>query len=133
MLVFKITINSLWGSNNSAFGVVLCEVFSKKASVGVGVVATNDNDTIQVKGFAVLEGVFKLLRRLNLVSSRANHVEASHVSVKLHVVGLDLHVVVAEDAVRSVEESKQLRVRVDLLSHIKETHDHIVSSCGLSS
>jgi hypothetical protein len=35
--------------------------------------------------------------------------------------------------VRSVEETEQLRVRVDLLSHVKKTHDHIVSSCGLTS
>lgn len=67
------------------------------------------------------------------MSSRSDHVEASHVPVKLHVVSLDLHVVVAEDAVRSVEETEQLRVRVDLLSHVKKTHDHIVSSCGLTS
>ena len=71
MLVLEITINSFWAANDFTFGIVFGEVFSQQTSIGVGVVTTDNNETIKIQILSVLERGSKLIRCLNLVSSRA--------------------------------------------------------------
>jgi hypothetical protein len=68
-----------------------------------------------------------------LIAQLTDHVKATGVTEELHVVRLDFDVVVGEDAVGSIEEANQLGVGVQLFYHIEKTHDHIVSTSGLSS
>ena len=60
-----------------------------------------------------------------------NHVKASSVAVEVHVLGCDFHVVVAVHTMRSSQEAKQARLRVQLLDHVEETHDDVVATSGL--
>ena len=62
-----------------------------------------------------------------------DHVEASCVAVKMHILWRDLHVVVAVDAVRSSKEAEQERIWVQLLYHVEETHDNVVTTSSLST
>ena len=71
------------------------------------------------------------LRRPQLLTSLTNHVEAARVAVQSHVLRRDLHVVVRVHAVRPGQETKQTRLRVQLLDHVKETHDDIVATGSL--
>ena len=71
VLVLQITIDSLWASNNLCLCVVLSEVLSKEAGIGVGVISTNYDKTVKVKVCGILERVSELLWGLNLVASRA--------------------------------------------------------------
>lgn len=48
MLILEIAINSLGAANNTALGILALEVLGKKASIGVRVITTNNNETIKV-------------------------------------------------------------------------------------
>lgn len=62
-----------------------------------------------------------------------DHVKATCVAEELHVFGGDLHVVVAEDAVGSVQESVKTGVGVQLAHHVEESHDHVVTASSLAA
>ena len=70
MLVLEIAIDSLGAANNTALGILTLEVFGKKASIGVRVITTDNNETIKVKCLSVGERACELLRGLNLMTSR---------------------------------------------------------------
>lgn len=69
VLVLQVTIDGLGAANDAALGLVLSKVLGQQASIGVGVVATDDNEAIKVKGLSVLERILELLRLLNFVSA----------------------------------------------------------------
>ena len=71
MLVLEITIDSLGAANDFAFRIVFHEVFSEKARIGIGVITSNDDETVEVKGLGVRERASELLRCFNLVTSGA--------------------------------------------------------------
>jgi hypothetical protein len=62
-----------------------------------------------------------------------DHIKTSHVSIELHVVLINLDVVVRVDSMRSHQEAKQSGFRVNLLDHVKDSHDYIVTSCSLTT
>lgn len=101
MLILKVTVDSLWASNDLAFGLVLLEILCQQACIGVRVIATNYNKTIEIKGLRICQRAGKLLRGLNLVSSRADHIKATGVTVKVHVFGGNFHVVIRVNTMRS--------------------------------
>ena len=71
MLVFEIAVDRLGAADDNCLGLVDCEVLSKNASVGVRVVASDDDKSVKVKGCAVLQRVFFVNSTLNLVPSSA--------------------------------------------------------------
>ena len=71
VFILQITINCLWCSNNFALWSMLLEVFRKKASVCVGVITTDNNETIEIKCVCVCNWAFELIWFLNLMSSRS--------------------------------------------------------------
>ena len=71
VLILEVTVDGLWAANDSALSAVLGEVLGKEACIRVGIIATNDHETIKVKILRILERVSKLLRGLNLVASGA--------------------------------------------------------------
>lgn len=54
-----------------------------------------------------LSGSVELVRLLDLVSSRADHVEATHVTVEVHVLLSDLNVVVDHDTLGSLDKTEE--------------------------
>ena len=70
VLVFQVAINCLGTSNDLALGLLLGEVLSQEAGIGVRVVATDHNKSVKIELDSVFEGAGKLLRGLNLVTAR---------------------------------------------------------------
>lgn len=62
-----------------------------------------------------------------------NHVEATRVPKKAHVIGFDFHVVVSIYSKRSVQKAEKLRVGMKFLNHVEQTHHYVVSTCGLTA
>ena len=46
MLILKIAINSLRAANDTALGILALEILGKKASIGVRVITTDNDETI---------------------------------------------------------------------------------------
>ena len=84
-LILQITVNSFWATNNLSqlfnrsleeyfyfcWAVVCKEVLREQTGISIGVVSSNNNQTIKLEGFAVLFGVLELLWSLDLVSTGA--------------------------------------------------------------
>ena len=62
-----------------------------------------------------------------------NHIEATCVPKKAHVVGFDFHEVIGINSIWSVQKAEKLRVGMKFLNHVKETHHYVVSTCGLTA
>lgn len=62
-----------------------------------------------------------------------DHVEATCVTVELHVLRGNLHVVVGVDTVGSSKETEQKGVGVKLLDHVEKTHDDVVTTSSLAT
>lgn len=67
------------------------------------------------------------------MSTCSYHVEASHISIEIHVLWSDLHVVSSENTMRSGQEPKKLGIWMKLLSHVKKAHNDIVATRSLST
>jgi len=112
---------------------VLGKELSEEACVSVGVVTTNDSQTIELELFYNFQGRFKLLSCLDFVPSGAYHVEAAHVAVKVHVLSSDLHVITCIYSVRSSQKPKENTIRMNLFGHVIKPHNYVVAACCLSS
>lgn len=51
----------------------------------------------------------------------------------VHVGGRDFHVLIRENTVWTSQETVQLRVWMQLLAHIEDTHDNVVTTCCLTT
>ena len=71
MLIFKIAINRLGASDDSALCIFLLEILSQKAGIGVRVITADDDKTIEVELLSIGKRVCELLRCLNLVTAGA--------------------------------------------------------------
>jgi hypothetical protein len=74
----------------------------------------------------------RLMKEEIFESELTDHVETTHVPVELHILLVDFNVVVGVDTVWSHQETINSRLRVHLLEHIENSHDYVVSTCGLT-
>lgn len=70
---------------------------------------------------------------LNLYLSLTDHIKTTHVSVEIHILLVNLDVLVGVYSMGSHQESIELRLRVYLFDHVKDSHDHIMSTSSLAS
>ena len=71
MLILKVTVDSLGASNDLALGLVLGEVLGQEARVSVRVVTADHDKTVEIERLRIRQRASKLLRGLNLVTTRA--------------------------------------------------------------
>jgi len=69
VFVLEVTVDGLGAANDLAVGVVLGEVLSQETGVGVRVITTNHDETVELEVGHVLEGASELLGGLDLVAS----------------------------------------------------------------
>ena len=69
VLVLEVTVDGLGAANDFAFSLLAGEVLSEKTGIGVGVIAANHNESIEVEFLGIAQGIGKLLGGLDLVSS----------------------------------------------------------------
>ena len=62
-----------------------------------------------------------------------DHIKATCIAIKLHVLRGNLHIVIREDSVRSSQEAEKNGLRVQFLDHIEESHNDVVATSSLST
>ena len=133
LVVLQVAIDSLRTANNLYSVLLRCIIFGKHAGIRIRVVAPNDDNCIYIELANNLQSFLELLNLFELCSARANHVEASGVTILLYEIGCDFNIVVVNQSARPHEESVQSIVWIEFFQLIEQTRNHIMSSRCLST
>ena len=94
LLVLQVAVDG-FGATDNLYAVILgCIIFGQDACVGVRVVATDNNDGLNVQLADNLQAFFKLLGRFQFCTSATNHVETAGVAILVNEIGRYLNVLV---------------------------------------
>mmetsp|Transcript_20396 Transcript_20396/g.44451 ORF Transcript_20396/g.44451 Transcript_20396/m.44451 type:complete len:260 (-) Transcript_20396:29-808(-) len=129
----EIAVDGLRAADDLRSAAYFLELLGKESAVGVGVVPTDDHQAIQLELFTDFPGGYELLRRLDLVPSAANHVEAARVAVAIHHDVVDLRHVAGEESMRAIAEAVRDRTWPGALHSIVDSRHDVVTSWCLSS
>ena len=108
-------------------------VFGQHASVGVRIVATDNDNGLDVELTDNLEAFFELLLFLELRTPGANHVEAASVTVFVNNLLGQLHVVMLHQTARPHQETVNAVSGVELLHGVEEARNHVMTARSLAS
>ena len=133
LLVLQVTINGL-GATDDLHAILLgCVVFSQYAGVGVGVVATDDDQCLDVQFAQDFDTLLELSFLLQLGASAAYDVEATGVAVLINDLGGEFHIVVVYESARAEDEAVELRGRIDALHAVEEAAYDVVAARSLTT
>ena len=131
VVVLQVTVDGLGTANDVGAVVNALEILGKQGSVGVGVISTNHNETVQVEVVADLGGGLELVVSLDLITARADHIESTHISVLVHELVIDLDVLSSENATRTVAEA--IHIAADLLDKVVNTSNDVMTAGSLTT
>ena len=133
LVVLHVAVDRLRASDH-LHAVFFCRVvFRQHAGVGVGVVATDDDERLDIEFAYDLHALLKLIHLFQFGASRSDHVEATRVAELLDEVRRDLLVVVIHQSARSHEETVEAVFGIQLFQPVEETADDVVSARCLSA
>ena len=133
LVVLQVAVDCLRASDNLHAIVLGCIVFSKHAGIGIGVVTTNDYNSLDVKLTDNFKTLLKLVNLLKLGTSGTNHVETARVAILVDYICCKFHVVMVYKTTRPKDKAIQLICRINLLYCIKDTTDDIVTTRCLTT
>ena len=108
-------------------------VLSQYTGVGVRVVTTNDDNSLDVQLADNLKTLLKLIHLLQLCTTRAYHVETARIAILVNDVSSQLHIIMVYQSARTQDETVQTVLRVQLLNLIVQTGNHIVTTRSLTT
>ena len=103
-------------------------VLSENAGVGVRVVTTDDNECLDTELTENLDTLLKLVFLLQLCTARTDDIETTSVTVLVHELVSNLHIVVINETARTEDEAIELVSWVERLHTVEETRDHVVTA-----
>ena len=133
LVVLQVAVDGL-GTADYLHAVVLCSVvFGQNACVGVGVVAADDYESLDVELAQNLDALFKLLFLLEFGAAAADEVEATSVAVVFEQLFGNLDVFVVNETAGAHEKTVEAVFGVELLHFVKQTRDYVVSARSLAA
>ena len=133
MFVLQVAVDGLRAADNLHAIVVCGVVFGEHASVGVRVVATDDDYGLDAEFADDFEAAFKLAFLLELGASRADEVEAARVAVFVDEFVGQFDILVVHETAGAHEEAVELVLLVLFLEFVVEAADHVVSAGSLAA
>ena len=131
--VLQVAVDSLRAANHLNANVLCLVVFGKHTSVGVRVVTTNDNYSLDVEFLKDYKAFFELFWLFELCTTRTNDVEATGVAIFVDNFRSELNIIVVNQTAGAHQETIQTVCLVDSLDAIKQTANHIVSTRSLTT
>ena len=119
--VLQVAVDSLRTSNNLYIGTDSLIVFCKHAGIGVRVVATYDDESLDIKSLENFETFVELLLLLKLCTSRTDDVETTGVAVLVDNVGSEFHIVVVNETSRTEDETIETVLWIEFLYAVKQS------------
>ena len=133
LVVLEVAVDGL-GTTDHLHAVVLGGIiFGQDASVGIGVVAADDDDGPNVELADNFEPFFKLFGRFELGASATDHVKSTGVAIVVEEVGRNFDIVVIHESAGPHEESVQTVVGVEPFHLVEESGDDVMSAGSLSA
>jgi len=133
LAVLEVAVDGLWAADNlnvSADGLV---VFGEHAGIGVGVVTTNDYESLDVESLKDLKTLVELLLLLELGTAGTDDVETTGVAVLVDDVASELNVIVLNEAGRAEDEAVETVLGIEALDAVEETRDNIMTTRSLAA
>ena len=133
LLVLQVAVNGL-GTADHLYPILLgCIVFGQHTGVGVGVVATDDDECLDVQLAQNLDALLELVFFFQLGASRTDDVETTRVAVLIHQLRSDFHVVVVNQTARAEDEAVEFVGWVERLHTVEQTRNDVVTTRSLTT
>ena len=133
LFVFQVAVDRLRTADHLYSGIDRGIVLGQDAGVGVGVVATDDDQCLDVQLSQYLQSGFELFGLVQLGTSGSDHVEAPRIAVFIYYLSSQFAILMLDQAIRSHKKSEEPAIGVEQLHLIEQTGYHIVSTRSLSA
>ena len=133
LLVLQVTVDSLRTTDYLNAILLGSIVLSENAGVGVRVVTTDDNECLDTELTENLDTLLKLVFLLQLCTARTDDIETTSVTVLVHELRSNLHIVVINETARTEDEAIELVSWVERLHAVEETRNHVVTARSLTA
>ena len=133
LIILQVAIDGLGAADHLHAIVLGSIILGQHTSIGIGVIATDNDNGLDVELANHFESLFKLLLLLQFGTSGTDHVKTACVTVFVNDVGSKLFVVVVNKSARPHEETIKAIVRIQALDGIEKTANHIVAAGSLAA
>ena len=133
VFVLEVAVDGLRAAANHAGSAVGLEVFTENGSVRVGVVTTDDHDSVELLSLGNSHALLELFFSFELGTAGLDDVESTSVAVGVHDLFVDHDELAVLEARRTAEEAEELRILADALDTVEDTRDHVVSTRSLAT
>ena len=131
--VLQVTVDGLRATANAGLDALGLEVFTENSSVRVGVVTTDDHDSVELLGFGNSHALLELFFSFELGTAGLDDIESTRVAVGVHDLFVDHDELAVLEAGRAAEEAEKLGILADALDTVEDTRDHVVSTRSLTT
>ena len=133
LLILEVSIDRLGAADHLHSCIDRLVVLGEYASVGIGVVTTDDHESRDPELAQNLKSAVKLILCLQLGTSGADHVKSTRITILVDDLSGELDILVLDQTRRTHQESVESALRIECLDPIKDTGDHVVSAGGLTT
>ncbi len=133
LLVLQVPIDRLRTADHLYSGIDRLVVLGEYASIGIGVIATDDHESRDMELTQDLESAVELVLSLQFRATGADHVKSSRIAILIDDLTGELYILVLDQSGGSHQESVELALGIKRLNTIKDPRDHIVSTGGLTT
>lgn len=133
VFVLQVAVDGLRAAADDAGGTVRLEVFAENGSVRVGVVTTDNHDSVELLGLGDSHALLELFFGFELGTAGLDDVESASVAVGIHDLFVDHDELAVFEAAWATEEAEELRLRVNALDTVEDTGDNVVSTRSLTT
>ena len=131
--ILQVAIDGLWATNDLNPMAFVLEELSQDGCVGIGIIATDDDQGGNVVALANFCTDFELFFTFKFCASTSDDVKPTCIAIGGKIVSVDDSVGILENARGPPLESVEVVLRVCSLQGIKESADDIVPTGGLSA
>ena len=131
--VLQVAVDGLRTTNDLNAVVLGCIVLSQHTGIGIRVVATDDDDSLDIELTDNLKSLLELLDLLKLRTARTYHVKTTGIAILVDDFLRELHIVMVNKTTRSQDEAVQTVLGIELLYLIEKARNDIVSARSLAT
>ena len=132
-LVLEVAVDGLGHADHLDVGADILVLLGENGRVGVGVVAADDNESLDVELLEDFQAGLELLRGLELRAARAYDVEAAGVPIFLDISGSQLHILMVDESGGTHQEAVETAFAVEALDAVENSAHHVVAAGGLAT
>src|SRR5574344_70202 len=131
--ILQVTVNSLWTSNDLNAILLSCIIFSQDASVGIRVIATNNDNGLNVKLTDYLQTFLKLIFLFQFGATATDDIKTTCIAILFKKICCYFHIIMVNQSPWSHKETIEAILRIKLLNFIKQSTNNIMTTRSLTT